>query len=37
MISKRMGGGAALLWNTLTFLFFQIVQLTGMVMEAIAL
>jgi hypothetical protein len=36
MISRRMGGGADLFWNTLAFLSFQIVQLTSMVSEVIA-
>jgi hypothetical protein len=37
MSSRRMLGGPALLWKTLTLRAFQIVQLTSMVMEAIAL
>jgi hypothetical protein len=35
--SSSMGGGAALLWNTLVFRSFQIVQHTSMVIKAIAL
>jgi hypothetical protein len=37
MVTKTMGGGAELLWKTLVFLCFYIVQLVNMLRMAIAL
>jgi hypothetical protein len=37
MVSETLGGGTGLLWKTITFLCFHIVQVVNMVSVAIAL